>query len=126
MPLVSVDRARLSQIVANLLVNASRHTPRRGSIEIAAREEDAALVISVSDTGPGIPKEAHERIFEKFYRLPGAKKRDQASLGLGLPIAKALVELHRGRIWLDSASGKGSTFFISIPKVVTQDEGADR
>jgi signal transduction histidine kinase len=124
-PPLRADRARLRQILVNLLVNASLNTRRRGMITLRTEEQESSLVISVSDTGPGIPKEEQERIFERFYRSSRAKRTHRAGLGLGLPIARALTELHGGRIWVESEPGKGSTFSISLPKVVAEDEGAD-
>jgi len=120
------DKARLRQILINLLANASLNTQRRGIITVTAQEQENSLVVSVSDTGPGIPKEEQERIFERFYRSSRARRAHRAGLGLGLPIARALVQLHGGSIWVDSESGKGSTFSISLPKVVAEDESPDR
>jgi signal transduction histidine kinase len=120
------DKARLKQILINLLANASLNTQRRGIITVTAQEQENSLVVSVSDTGPGIPKEEQERIFERFYRSSRARRAHRAGLGLGLPIARALVQLHGGSIWVDSEPGKGSTFSISLPKVVAEDESPDR
>ena len=123
---LKADKARLRQILVNLLVNASLNTRRRGVITVTAQEEESSLVVSVSDSGPGIPKEEQERIFERFYRSSRARRAHRAGLGLGLPIARALIQLHGGRIWVDSEPGKGSTFSISLPKVVAEDESPDR
>jgi signal transduction histidine kinase len=123
LPPLRADKTRLRQILVNLLVNASVNTRRRGIITVRAEEQDNSLVISVSDTGPGIPKEEQKRIFERFYRSSRARRAHRAGLGLGLPIARALIELHGGRIWVDSEPGKGSTFSISLPGVVAEDEG---
>jgi signal transduction histidine kinase len=120
------DKTRLMQIIVNLLVNASLNTRRRGIITVTAQEQENSLVVSISDSGPGIPKEEQERIFERFYRSSRARRANRAGLGLGLPIARALVQLHGGSIWVDSKPGKGSTFSISLPKVVAEDESADR
>jgi len=125
LPPLRADKARLRQILVNLLANASLNTRRRGIITLRAEEQESSLVVSVSDTGPGISKEEQERIFERFYRSSRAKRANRAGLGLGLPIARALTELHGGRIWVDSEPGKGTTFSISLPKVVAEDEGAD-
>ncbi|UCH87622.1 MAG: GAF domain-containing sensor histidine kinase [Dehalococcoidia bacterium] len=123
---LGADKARLRQILVNLLANASLNTRRRGVITVTAQEQKDSLVVSVSDSGPGIPKEEQERIFERFYRSSRARRANRAGLGLGLPIARALVQLHGGSIWVDSEPGKGSTFSISLPKVVAEDESADR
>jgi two-component system sensor histidine kinase ResE len=126
LPPLRADKARLRQILVNLLANASLNTRRRGIITVTAQDQESSLIVSVSDSGPGIPKEEQELIFEKFYRSSRARRAHRAGLGLGLPIAKALAQLHGGSIWVDSEPGKGSTFSISLPKVVTEDESADR
>jgi two-component system phosphate regulon sensor histidine kinase PhoR len=112
---VEADRERIEQVIINLLSNASKFTPRQGSIELDLREEDGEFVVSVKDTGPGIPFGEQERVFDRFYsrsRGPGGK----GGTGLGLAIAKALVELHGGRIWVSSQRGRGSTFSFTLPK----------
>ena len=124
LPPVRADKGRLKQILVNLLANASLNTRRRGIITLGAEEQEGSLVVSVSDTGPGISKEEQERIFERFYRSSRARRTHRAGLGLGLSIARALIQLHGGCIWVDSKPGKGSTFSISLPKVVAEDEGA--
>ena len=113
--LVLADRGRLEQAVLNLLSNACKFTPRQGHIAVALRDEDDEYVVSVADDGPGIPLEEQTHIFERFYsrsRGPGRK----AGAGLGLAIAKAVVELHDGRIWVKSQTGRGSTFYFAVPK----------
>ena len=112
--LIMGDDQRIEQILNNLLMNAHQYTPEGGHITITIQEQDEQTVISVADTGPGIAREEKERLFERFYRsTPG---RAPAGLGLGLAIAKGLVELHGGRIWVESEPGKGSTFSFSLPK----------
>ncbi|MBI4186140.1 MAG: GAF domain-containing protein [Chloroflexi bacterium] len=113
LPPVTVDRQRVEQILLNLLSNASKYTGAGGEIRLSAqvggKEE---MVIAVSDNGPGIPPGEQAVVFQPYYR---AKKRTERSLGLGLSIAKSLVELHGGKIWLDSQPGKGSTFSFTLP-----------
>lgn len=114
-PAVRADRAKLKQVVFNLLGNAIKFSPDGGSIRVRTGLGDFGdeIRIAVQDAGPGVPPEEQERIFEPFVRLPGQEPRE--GTGLGLAIAKRLVELHGGRIWVDSAPGKGSTFAFSLP-----------
>lgn len=112
LPEVVMDRQRFKQIIFNLLSNANRYIPIGGIIELKAKMIGDELVIEVKDNGPGIPLDEQALVFQPYYRV---KKRSDHSLGLGLSIAKSLVELHGGRIWLDSQPGKGSTFSFAIP-----------
>ncbi|MEE8471167.1 MAG: ATP-binding protein, partial [Dehalococcoidia bacterium] len=114
LPLVQADTARLQQVVTNLISNASKFTPEGGKITLRVREKDAALVVEVQDTGRGITREEQKRLFEPYYRIEGDTERF-SGLGLGLPLCKTLVELHRGQIWVRSQPGKGSTFGFSLP-----------
>lgn len=108
---VLVDRRRFEQVLINLLSNAQRYTPAGGCLDVSITEAGNEVVIAVSDSGPGVPQEQRELIFEPFYR------GDRSGLGLGLAIAKSVVELHSGRIWVrDGAEGTGSTFVVALPK----------
>jgi len=112
---VLADRGRLEQALMNLLSNSCKFTPRHGRVVVAVREDGDEYIVSVSDTGPGIPLAEQTHIFERFYsrsRGPGRK----AGAGLGLAIARTVVELHGGRIWVKSQGGRGSTFFFTVPK----------
>jgi signal transduction histidine kinase len=111
-PVAPVDRRRIEQVVLNLLTNASKYTPAGGRLGITLREVGQAVVIVIKDTGPGIPEQETEHIFEPFYRVEGVAA---PGTGLGLAIAKALVELHEGRIWVESSPGNGSTFAFTLP-----------
>lgn len=114
LPLARGDEGRLRQVVLNLLSNASKFTPEGGRIVLRAGEDDASLVVEVQDTGHGITAEEQQRLFEPYHRLES--DRDHLSgLGLGLALCKTLVELHGGRIWVQSQAGKGSTFGFSVP-----------
>ena len=113
LPPVAADPARLERIVGNLVSNALKYSPLKSPVEIRARQEGAAVVISVRDRGQGIHPEDQAHIFERFYRSRGARKA--GSVGLGLYIAHSLVEAHGGRIWLESEPGAGSTFFFTLP-----------
>lgn len=113
--LVQGDRQRLSQILLNLLSNANKYTGDGGEITIRLSRRGPDALVAVEDNGVGIAPEEHERIFERFYRPDNVSTQANVGTGLGLPIAKALVELHGGRIWLRSETGRGSCFFFSIP-----------
>jgi two-component system, NtrC family, sensor kinase len=112
--LVDGDERRVQQVVFNLLSNAVKFTPRGGSVVVASAREDGEVLVSVTDTGPGIAVEDQERIFEEFQQTDvGVRQRE--GTGLGLALSKRLVELHRGRIWVESRSGNGSRFVFTLP-----------
>ena len=114
LPLAWADEGRLRQVVLNLLNNAAKFTPEGGKIILRAREDSANLVVEVQDTGRGITAEEQQRLFEPYHRLES--DRDHLSgLGLGLALCKTLVELHGGRIWVQSQAGRGSIFGFSVP-----------
>lgn len=118
---VMADRRRLEQVLMNLLSNAHRYTPQGGIIEVGLTEQGDHVLISVSDNGPGIPPDEQERIFEQFYRLSQGGRERAQSKGLGLSIARSLVELHGGRIWVQSplpSSENGAAFLFTLPKEV--------
>jgi signal transduction histidine kinase len=111
------DEARTAQVIGNLLSNASKYTPEGGLITITAATvaEDGFLQVSVSDTGVGISTEDQAKLFNRFFRAKSASLTEASGAGLGLHITRALVELHGGRIWLESELGKGSTFHVTFP-----------
>jgi len=110
------DPGRLVQVLNNLLDNALRHSPDAGTVLVSAFSQDDGFVrVSVSDAGPGIPKEEQERVFERFYRLDPSRSRGEGGTGLGLAITKALVEAQGGRIWVEDTPGGGATFSFTIP-----------
>ena len=106
------DEFRLSQAMGNLLGNAIKFTPEGGEVTFSARHDGTSVLFEVSDTGPGIPPEQVTHLFEQFWQ---ARKNDKRGVGLGLTIAKGIVEAHGGRIWVNSAPGEGSTFAFAIP-----------
>lgn len=116
-PAVSIDPARLTQVLQNLLANALRHTPAGGAITLRLEAHAQAIHLAVSDTGDGIPPEHLPYIFDRFYRTDSARSRDNGGAGLGLAIARAIIEAHGGRITVTSAGvpGQGSTFTIQLP-----------
>jgi signal transduction histidine kinase len=112
--LVEGDERRLRQVIFNLLSNAVKFTPGGGEVVVATSSRDHEVLISVTDTGPGIPLEDHERIFEEFQQTDvGVRQRE--GTGLGLALSKRLVELHGGRIWVESEPGHGSRFVFTLP-----------
>jgi two-component system, OmpR family, sensor histidine kinase BaeS len=116
LPPVWADPHRLAQVLANLLDNALRHTPSDGRVEVAASVDKDQITITVGDNGDGIPAEHLPHVFERFYRVDAARDRDHGGAGIGLAIAKALVEAHGGRITAQSAGpGSGTTFTIKLP-----------
>lgn len=113
--IVRGDHSQLRLLVKNLVDNALRYTPADGSILIEASRHDAEVVLRVTDTGAGIPLSAQSRVFERFFRVDEARDRARGGTGLGLSIVKHVVDLHGGRIALDSELGEGSTFTVSLP-----------
>jgi two-component system, NtrC family, sensor kinase len=112
--LVDGDERRVRQIVFNLLSNAVKFTPRDGSVVVASAREDGEVLVSVTDTGPGIAVDDQERIFDEFQQTDAGVQQREGT-GLGLALSKRLVELHRGRIWVESRSGHGSRFVFTLP-----------
>ena len=110
---ISADGRRLRQIVFNLLSNAVKFTPAAGRVDVSARLDDGQVEIAVADTGPGIAPEELETIFEEFRQATDGKRAE--GTGLGLPLSRKLVELHGGRLWVESAAGNGSTFCFTLP-----------
>lgn len=116
LPLVLADQVRLVQILSNLLSNAAKYTPPRGTIMISALHSDGGLVeVAVRDSGTGISSNEQGRIFEPFFRTLEAHLGEQPGTGLGLSITRHIVELQGGRIWFTSAPGAGTTFFFTLP-----------
>jgi len=115
LPNVNADSHRVIQVLRNLLENAVAHTANGGTITVTARERDNVIQVSVADTGEGIPPEDVPNIFERFYRVDRSRSRATGGTGLGLTIAKRLIEAHGGTIEVSSELGKGSCFTFTIP-----------
>jgi len=115
LPSARGDPRRLQEVLQNLLDNAVQYTSPGGRIAVRARAAEGAVVITVSDTGIGIPQADQARIFERFYRVDAARSREVEGTGLGLAIARHIVEAHGGRIWVESTVGQGSDFHFSLP-----------
>jgi len=119
-PMVKADKQRLEQVLLNLLTNAIKFTGEGGKIQLRLIRNGTELVVQVKDNGPGITKEEQARIFMPYYRIEADRQRF-SGLGLGLSLSKQLVELHGGRMWVESELGKGSTFAFSLP-IAKQEE----
>jgi signal transduction histidine kinase/CheY-like chemotaxis protein len=114
--LLDADRLRFRQVLLNLLSNAVKFTPEAGRVDVRASIRDQDLVVEVADTGPGVPAEDRQRIFDAFQQ--GARNPEQTEgTGLGLTLSKRILELHGGRIWVESEAGNGSTFGFALPAV---------
>jgi signal transduction histidine kinase len=109
------DRDRVHQVVANLLENAVRHSPRGGLVAVRAEAAGHHVVIEVSDDGPGIPGEAAQRVFERFYRADAARASSGGGAGLGLSIARWIVELHGGEIRVEGRQPSGCRMVVTLP-----------
>ncbi len=115
LPLVNIDWQRVNQVLHNILENAVAHTRKRGCINVAASRKGRWVEVSVSDTGEGIPAEDLPHIFERFYRVDKSRARATGGSGLGLTIAKRLIEAHGGTIGVQSKLGEGSRFSFTLP-----------
>ncbi|MGQ9734101.1 MAG: ATP-binding protein, partial [Candidatus Bipolaricaulia bacterium] len=116
LPKLELDSDRIEQVLHNLLSNAERYTPAGGKITLAVKDRPEEVVVSVTDTGKGISPEELPHIFERFYRGEQSRARRHGGAGLGLAIAKQLVEAHGGRIWAESEPGKGTKVSFTLPK----------
>ena len=121
LPDVTADSGRVLQVLSNLVGNAIKFTPAGGRIVVAAEPSPSGVRFSVSDTGPGIPKEQLARLFGRFWQ---ADTTDRRGIGLGLTIAKGIVDAHGGRIWVESTVGEGTTFYFTIGTILPSTSGA--
>ena len=117
LPPVRADKAKLRQVILNLLSNATKFTPGGGKLKIEAIRNDNWVQVSVIDTGIGIKNEDREKIFEEFFQLDKPLSEDKSGTGLGLTIARQIINKHGGRIWMESEYGKGSRFIFTLPVV---------
>jgi len=116
------DAQRLAQVLLNLVSNAIKFT-EEGEVVVSAEARDGEFRVAVADSGPGIPDEQQERIFDEFYQVDGSSTREKGGTGLGLAIAKRIVEMHEGRIWVESEPGKGARFCFTLAVRVGEAEG---
>ena len=110
-----VDHTRIRQVLYNLVENAIKYTPDGGEVTVKVFEQGDETYLQVTDTGLGIPAADQPHIFEKFYRVRGEHVEGIKGTGLGLAITQGIVEQHKGRIWLESVFGEGSTFIVALP-----------
>jgi heavy metal sensor kinase len=113
--LIEGDRARLKQVIVNLLDNAIKYTPNGGRIKLKIAQEEGSAVLDVADDGIGIPPEALPHVFKRFFRVDGSRSRDQGGAGLGLSIVKSICDAHGARVEVSSTPGQGSRFRIRQP-----------
>jgi signal transduction histidine kinase len=113
-PTLQIDRDRMVQVLANLVSNALRYTPTGGSVTLLAQKQANSVQLAVKDTGSGIPEDQLSNIFERFYRVEESRYQNQGESGLGLAIAKSIVEAHRGTITAESKQGVGTSFMITL------------
>ncbi|MFH1025639.1 MAG: HAMP domain-containing sensor histidine kinase, partial [Nitrospirota bacterium] len=111
-PIVNADAAMINRVIRNLLDNAIKYTDSGGAVTVKVTDKGNEILVSVKDTGTGIPEDRLPYIFDAFYRV----RRDSKGSGLGLSIAKTIIESHGGRIWVESAPAKGSVFSFTLPK----------
>src|SRR5262249_26722476 len=109
------DRERLGQVMINLLTNAMKYSPRAEQVIVHLTPTTEGLTVSVQDFGIGIPPSEHRKIFERFYRVAGDHKQAGSGLGVGLFIARQIIEHQKGKLWVKSVEGQGSTFSFSLP-----------
>jgi len=114
--LAQVDANRVDQVFANLVDNAVKYGRNQGRVVVGGKIADSGMIeVFVNDDGPGIPTEALDRVFERFYRVDKARSRDQGGTGLGLSIVKHIIQSHGGEVWVESEPGKGATFYFTLP-----------
>jgi signal transduction histidine kinase len=124
LPHLRGDRARIAQLLDNLVSNAVKFTPAGGQVEVAVEGDDAEVRVEVSDSGIGVPEAEQPQLFERFFRANAAVENAIGGTGLGLPIAKAIVEAHDGAISIKSEEGRGTTVFVRLPLVVSSSSAA--
>jgi signal transduction histidine kinase len=113
---ITADERKIKQVMFNLLSNAAKFTPDGGAITVNSRKEGKELIISVTDAGIGIPLEEQGKIFEEFYQTAASMNNKTPGTGLGLPLTKGIVEMHNGKIWVESEGlDKGSRFTFTLP-----------
>lgn len=115
LPALCIDVRRIHQVLDNLIDNAIKYSPQATEVVVSVRQEGRELLVSVADQGEGIPAEELSKVFDRMYRIENKLTPGVAGIGLGLALAKGMVEAHGGRIWVESELGKGSTFFFTLP-----------
>jgi signal transduction histidine kinase len=124
---IHADERRLKQLLYNLLSNALKFTPEGGEVRVEASRRGNAVELRVTDTGVGIPADQHDKIFESFYQVDSTLSKNAQGTGLGLAVVRQIAELHGGTIRVESESGEGSTFILTLPNaaaLVDEDQTA--
>jgi PAS domain S-box-containing protein len=114
-PIIDIDPRLIRQVFVNLLTNAAKYTPEKGSVIIAISKNDTDVITEVRDTGVGIPEKEQQKVFDKFYRGENTANQETSGTGLGLYLVKDIVEISKGKIWFKSQEGKGTIFWVSLP-----------
>ncbi|GLV59577.1 hypothetical protein KDH_64030 [Dictyobacter sp. S3.2.2.5] len=122
---VVADRARIEQVIGNILDNAVKYSPHGGQVIVRLYKQPSQYHISIKDQGIGVNPEHFEHIFERFYRIHNTSSQHYAGIGLGLYVAKAIIDRHGGQIWLENNQGTGSTFHVTLPMVPPSDEQSE-
>lgn len=115
LPDIFIDPSLMRQVIHNLLTNALKYSLKKSKVTIKLEKKDSGYLISVKDKGIGIPKDVQPRVFEKFFRSDNAMKTEAEGSGLGLYVAKMIIEAFGGKIWFESEEGKGTVFYVSLP-----------
>jgi signal transduction histidine kinase len=115
LPMVYADPERVTQLLSNLVGNALKFTPAGGRVEVRVQPYDEGTLVSVIDTGDGIPAEQLPHVFDRFFQVSSTRVGARHGAGLGLPIARGIVEAHGGTIWIESAAGRGTTVRFTLP-----------
>jgi len=112
---VYADKDRITQVLVNLMSNAIKYSPAAKKVVVASASSPQKVIVSVQDFGMGIPNDEQDKVFQRFFRVKGKREKDISGLGLGLYISSEIVDQHKGKIWVDSNEGKGTTFYFSLP-----------
>lgn len=115
LPQLLIDKVKIRRVIQSILINALRYSPRGGNVEVILKKTDKEVVCSITDSGVGIPADEQDKIFGRFFRGSNVTKIEPDGTGLGLYIARALIDAHKGRIWFESQEGKGTAFYFSLP-----------
>ncbi len=121
LPAIEADADRMSQVLSNLVSNAIKYTQTGGTVQLSARASGDEVLICVADNGPGIPRDQWDRIFDRFAQISVSFVREISGVGLGLFIVRQIVTRHGGRVWVDSEVGKGSSFYVALPRQASPD-----
>jgi len=121
LPTVHIDTHQITQVYDNLLINAIKYTPQNGTVTLTITRKGQDILTQITDTGYGIPTADHNNIFQKFFRGSNIQQYDTDGTGLGMFLSKAIIESSGGKIWFESAEGKGTTFWFTLP-ISTGDE----